>query len=422
MTSRFERFSERARQVLSYAQEEASVFNHNYVGTEHLLLGVLRDPECRGAKVLDKLDVSRDKLRAAIMHIIRGGEPSEIATIGLTPRANKVIELAVAEAREAAKDYIGSEHLLLGLMREGEGVASGVLESLGVTLENVQEQVATLPPDAPPLQVLSRALDRFGRALGVGLELTGDSGQEGEEGVDGIPDGPYRDPAPPNASWFGMAARDRFSGFQGVITGYATYKSGKVQYEITPHGTVEVSPIWLDRNRLVLDSIEPKIVLHIPEDKKQWDRPAKFALGDTVHCTVSEFFGDVFGHVRTVDEGDTYLIVGRQLWPRANVIDMAHALLKVPCWFEEWYLEEGDGRPVPYPRQRDLPEEEREEFMAWLYKHGRGRPMVQGYAPEEQDFYWPEQHDQWKTDLEAEESDENPKSDRHNWLRRLLRL
>ena len=127
MPSRFEKFSERARRVLSLAQEEAQRFNHNYIGTEHILLGLVRETEGVAAKVLANLNVELVKVRSAVEFIIGKGERPAPGEIGLTPRAKKVIELAVDEARRLNTHYIGTEHLLIGLMREGEGVAAGVL-------------------------------------------------------------------------------------------------------------------------------------------------------------------------------------------------------------------------------------------------------------------------------------------------------
>jgi ATP-dependent Clp protease ATP-binding subunit ClpC len=138
MASRFEKFSERARRVLSLAQEEAQRFNHNYIGTEHILLGLVRENEGTAAKVLGGLGTELNKIRSAVEFIIGKGDTAASGEIGLTPRAKKVIELAVDEARRLNHHYIGTEHLLIGLMREGEGVAAGVLESLGVTLDKVR--------------------------------------------------------------------------------------------------------------------------------------------------------------------------------------------------------------------------------------------------------------------------------------------
>ena len=144
MPSRFEKFSERARRVLSLAQEEAQHFNHNYIGTEHILLGLVRETEGVAARVLSNLNVELVKVRSAVEFIIGRGERPTPGEIGLTPRAKKVIELAVDEARRLNHHYIGTEHLLIGLMREGEGVAAGVLESLGVSLEKVRDETSRI--------------------------------------------------------------------------------------------------------------------------------------------------------------------------------------------------------------------------------------------------------------------------------------
>jgi ATP-dependent Clp protease ATP-binding subunit ClpA len=137
---RFDKFTERARKVLSLAQEEAQRFNHQYIGTEHLLLGLVREGDGVAAKVLRDLGVDLNKVRSAVEFIINRGDRIVLGDIGLTPRAKKVIELTVDEARRLNHQYIGTEHLLLGLVREGEGIAAGVLESLGVTLEKVRTQ------------------------------------------------------------------------------------------------------------------------------------------------------------------------------------------------------------------------------------------------------------------------------------------
>lgn len=139
---RFDKFTERARRVLSLAQEEAQRFQHNYIGTEHLLLGLVREGEGVAAKVLHDLGVDLQKVRSSVEDIIGRGDRIVQGEIGLTPRAKRVIELAVDEARRMNHHYIGTEHLLLGLIREGEGIAAGVLESLGVTLEKARRQTA----------------------------------------------------------------------------------------------------------------------------------------------------------------------------------------------------------------------------------------------------------------------------------------
>jgi ATP-dependent Clp protease ATP-binding subunit ClpC len=141
MANQFDKFTERALKVLTLAQDEAQRFNHNYIGTEHLLLGLVREGEGVAARVLTNMGVQLPKVRSAVEFIIGRGDAAVIGEIGLTPRAKKVIELAIDEARRLNHNYIGTEHLLLGLVREGEGIAAGVLESLGVNLEKVRQQV-----------------------------------------------------------------------------------------------------------------------------------------------------------------------------------------------------------------------------------------------------------------------------------------
>ncbi len=154
---RFDKFTERARKVLSFSQEEARRFQHHYIGTEHLLLGLVREGEGVAAKVLANLGVELNKVRSTVEFIIGRGDRIILGEIGLTPRAKKVIELAVDEARRLNHHYIGTEHLLLGLVREGEGIAAGVLESLGVNLEKVRTQTIQVLNVPEASQVLSQS-------------------------------------------------------------------------------------------------------------------------------------------------------------------------------------------------------------------------------------------------------------------------
>lgn len=149
MPSRFEKFSERARRVLSLANEEAQRFNHNYIGTEHILLGLVRETDGVAAKVLSNLGVELDKVRSAVEFIIGRGEKATSGEKGLTPRTKKVVELAVDEARRLNHNFIGTEHLLIGLLREGEGVAAGVLESLQVNLDKVRAETSRILTQSP---------------------------------------------------------------------------------------------------------------------------------------------------------------------------------------------------------------------------------------------------------------------------------
>ncbi len=138
---RFEKFSERARAVLTLSQDEAQRFHHNYIGTEHLLLGLIREGEGVAAQVLISLGFELDKVRSAVEFIIGRGDRMVLGEIGLTPRLKKVIELAVDEARQLNHDHIGTEHLLLGLIREGQGIAAGILTHGDVSLDRVRTQV-----------------------------------------------------------------------------------------------------------------------------------------------------------------------------------------------------------------------------------------------------------------------------------------
>ena len=173
MASRFEKFSERARRALTFAQEEAQRFNHNYIGTEHILLGLVREDEGVAAKVLTSLGVDLNKVRSAVEFIIGRGEKASSAEIGLTPRAKKVIEFAVDEARRLNHNHVGTEHLLLGLLREGEGVAGGVLESLGVNLERARaETTRILNQSGVQAQPGTRSATRTPILDQLGLDLT----------------------------------------------------------------------------------------------------------------------------------------------------------------------------------------------------------------------------------------------------------
>ena len=159
VVDRFDRFTKRARHVLTLAQEEARSFQHNYIGTEHLLLGLVREGEGIAAQVLRNLGVEVNQVRSAVEAIIGRGDRIVLGEVGFTPRAKKVIELAVDEARRLNHRFIGTEHLLLGLIREGEGIGAGVLESLGVRLDQARTEVLRVlrqnqqeeAPAAPPV-------------------------------------------------------------------------------------------------------------------------------------------------------------------------------------------------------------------------------------------------------------------------------
>ncbi len=174
MADRFDKFTERARRVLTLAQEEAHRFNHNYIGTEHILLGLVREGDGVAAKVLANLGVELNKVRSAVEFIIGRGDRTVLGEIGLTPRAKKVIELAVDEARRLNHSYIGTEHLLLGLVREGEGIAAGVLESLGVNLERVRAETTRILSQSAPQAAAAgaRQATRTPTVDQLGIDLT----------------------------------------------------------------------------------------------------------------------------------------------------------------------------------------------------------------------------------------------------------
>ena len=173
----FERFTDRARRVVVLAQEEARMLNHNYIGTEHILLGLIHEGEGVAAKALESLGISLEGVRQQVEEIIGQGQQAPSGHIPFTPRAKKVLELSLREALQLGHNYIGTEHILLGLIREGEGVAAQVLVKLGADLNRVRQQVIQLlsgyqgkepaaaggPAEGTPSTSL--VLDQFGRNL-----------------------------------------------------------------------------------------------------------------------------------------------------------------------------------------------------------------------------------------------------------------
>ena len=143
----FERFTDRARRVVVYAQDEARLLDHNYIGTEHILLGLIREGEGVAAKALDSLGISLEAVRLRTEDIIGRGQYAQEGHIPFTPRAKRVLELSLLESRELGHRYIGTEHILLGLIHEGEGVAAQVLTGLGADLQVVRDQVTQLLAD-----------------------------------------------------------------------------------------------------------------------------------------------------------------------------------------------------------------------------------------------------------------------------------
>src|SRR6187200_2199550 len=174
----FERFTDRARRVVVLAQEEARMLNHNYIGTEHILLGLIHEGEGVAAKALESLGISLEAVRQKVEEIIGHGQQSPSGHIPFTPRAKKVLELSLREALQINHSYIGTEHILLGLIREGEGVAAQVLVKLGADLNRVRNQVLQLlsgfqgkesatsgAPESGNTPSSSMVLDQFGRNL-----------------------------------------------------------------------------------------------------------------------------------------------------------------------------------------------------------------------------------------------------------------
>jgi ATP-dependent Clp protease ATP-binding subunit ClpC len=178
----FERFTDRARRVLVLAQEEARLLNHNFIGTEHILLGLIHEGEGVAAKALESLGISLEAVREKVEETIGPAGSSTTGSPPFTPRAKKVLELSLREALQLGHNYIGTEHMLLGLVREGEGVAAQVLVNLGADLSRVRQQViqllsgyaggkeSTSAPGAtgsgsPETHSGSPVLDQFGRNL-----------------------------------------------------------------------------------------------------------------------------------------------------------------------------------------------------------------------------------------------------------------
>ena len=165
----FDRFNDRAKRVLALAQDEAIRFNHNYIGVEHLLLGLVREGEGVAARVLDSLGIDLSKARSSVEVMIgRGKETTSPSEITLSPRTKKVIELAVDEARKLGHSHVGTEHLLLGIVREGQSVGAGVLESMGVNLEQVRHQVIAVMGQHRP-EMGATASAGIGPSAGAGI-------------------------------------------------------------------------------------------------------------------------------------------------------------------------------------------------------------------------------------------------------------
>jgi ATP-dependent Clp protease ATP-binding subunit ClpC len=152
----FERFSDRARRAIVLAQEEARLLNHDYIGTEHILLGLLAEPACVAARALDSLNVTLEAAREQVREIIgQGAQEQRRGHIPFTPRAKKVLELSLREALSLRSEIIGTEHLLLGLIAEGDGVGAQILERLGAPAGTVRERVVELARTEPEAELAS---------------------------------------------------------------------------------------------------------------------------------------------------------------------------------------------------------------------------------------------------------------------------
>ena len=155
----FERFTDRARRVVVLAQDEARMLNHNYIGTEHILLGLIHEGEGVAAKALESLGISLEAVREQVEEIIGHGQQAPTGHIPFTPRAKKVLELSLREALQINHTYIGTEHILLGLIREGEGVAAQVLIKLGADLKSPKKK-RTTPENKKKIQQLNKKYNK----------------------------------------------------------------------------------------------------------------------------------------------------------------------------------------------------------------------------------------------------------------------
>src|SRR5450631_4423389 len=178
----FERFTDRARRVVVLAQEEARMLNHNYIGTEHILLGLIHEGEGVAAKALESLGISLDAVRQQVEEIIGRGQQEPSGHIPFTPRAKKVLELSLRESQQLGHNYIGTEHILLGLIREGNGVAAQVLVKLGADLNRGRQQVIQLlhgrtaeepgPGAEVRLEMVEQRLTAIEQRVGIGPDTT----------------------------------------------------------------------------------------------------------------------------------------------------------------------------------------------------------------------------------------------------------
>jgi ATP-dependent Clp protease ATP-binding subunit ClpC len=187
----FERFTERARQVVVLAQDEARALRHNYLGTEHLLLALLREEECTAARALESLDVTLEEVRAQVARVVGEGEAVPTGQIPFTPRAKKALELALREAVSLGHNYIGAEHILLGLVRVENGVAARILLDFDADAERVRREVVRAlsasgegdpgRPRARPRPVWEYEIETVGSAGEISADLLNARGADGWE-------------------------------------------------------------------------------------------------------------------------------------------------------------------------------------------------------------------------------------------------
>src|SRR3978361_1687773 len=182
----FERFTERARQVVVLAQEEARTLKHNYIGTEHILLGLLREEEGLAARVLESLDITVERVRAQVVRIVGSGEEVTSGQIPFTPRAKKVLELALREALSLGHNYIGNEHILLGLVRENEGVAARILLAFAADSMKTRTQAIRVDSDADAEKIRNEVIRMLS---GPGGRRSGGQGASSSAGAAGAAQG-----------------------------------------------------------------------------------------------------------------------------------------------------------------------------------------------------------------------------------------
>ena len=263
----FDRFNDRAKRVLALAQDEAIRFNHNYIGVEHLLLGLVREGEGVAARALNSLGVELTKARTAVEFIIGRGDatisPSEIT---LSPRTKKVVELAIDEARKLGHSSVGTEHLLLGIAREGQSVGAGVLESLGVSLDQVRHQV---------IAVLGQQQPEMHRVTAASAGVSTPAGAASISFSHTTP------------------SVDRFDGGGQRALARAYWEAGRANdKEVAPHhllrALLAVEDIWVNKVLKDLDVDVPKLLARIDDAAPR--RDGRSPAGLTEAAALSEVF------------------------------------------------------------------------------------------------------------------------------------